>query len=180
MQGILGNILVILHSHLSQTWWICNQLPYFLIAVTSLSFFFLICFQKFPGHQPSPPRSARHIIPLLTSTVEKRPLLQTSGPSFPEGSKTRNSLYELNSVSLSPSSIRSSVSGRSSIDVSALPRTNEVGGLELTLRLCFVWSSEKLHTFLCILLEISSFRGSSTDVKASNIRYNGQCFTFSR
>lgn len=53
-QGILGNALIVLHSRLSQTRWICNQLPYFLITVTSVSlavpasFFWFVsrCFQS--------------------------------------------------------------------------------------------------------------------------------------
>lgn len=135
----------------------------------------------FPVNQPrpSPPRSARHIVPLLTSTVEKPPLLLTSRRPFPEGRTDLSSPRDCSSpssatqVSLSLSSIRSPVSGSSARDVSALARTNTV---VLALSWCsdfaLVWSSEEINTFLCILSEISTFRCSGSGVMASNIRYN--------
>lgn len=113
----------------------------------------------FPVHQPrpSPPRSARRIVPLLTSTVEKPPLLLTSRRPFPEGRTDLSSPRDCSSpssatqVSLSLSSIRSPVSGSSARDVSALARANEV---VLALNRCcdfaLVWSSEEINTFLCI------------------------------
>lgn len=126
-QGILGNVPIVLHPHLSQARLICNQLPYFLITATSFS---LVCFQMFPVHQPqpSPPQSARHFMPLLTSTMDKL----TSEPPCPEGRTNRSHLYDCSStssasqVSLSLSSIHPSVFRSSAKDVSAMTRANEV------------------------------------------------------
>lgn len=192
-QGILGNALIVLHSHLSQTWWICNQLPYFLITVTSVSLavpasFFFICFQMFPAHQPQPsaPRSACHIVPLLTSTAEKPPLLMTSRRLLPKGRANCSSPSDCSlassatQVSLSLSSIHSPVSGSSAGDVSVLARTNEVvRALNQCPDPALVWSSEGINTFLCILSEISTFRRSVSGVRASNIRYNTKYCIFS-
>lgn len=124
-EGILGNVLIFLHPHLSQTWLICNQLPYFLITVTSSS---LICFQMFPVHQPqpSPPQSARHFMPLLTSTMA--PQLLTSQPPLADGRTNRSNLYDCSSTSSASqvSSIHPSVCRSSARDVSALTRANQV------------------------------------------------------
>ncbi|XP_075898427.1 synaptonemal complex protein 2 isoform X2 [Nelusetta ayraudi] len=88
--------------------------------------------EMFPVRQPrpSPPRSARRVVPLLTSTVEKPHLLLTSRRPFPEGRTDLSSPRGCSSpssatqVSLSLSSIRSLGSGSSARDVSALARTN--------------------------------------------------------
>lgn len=130
-QGILGNVLIVLHDHLSQTWLICNRLPYFFKTVTSFS---LVGLQMFPVHQPqpSPPQSARHFMPLLTSTMDKTPRLLTLQPPFPKGNANRINLCDCSStssksqVSLSLSAILPSVCRSSARDVSIPTRANEV------------------------------------------------------
>lgn len=142
----------------------------------------------FPGRQPrpSPPRSARRVVPLLTSTAEKPRLLLTSRCPFPEGradlSSPRgcSSASSATQVSLSLSSIRSLGSGSSERDVSALARTDTVvPAVNWCSHFALVWSSEEINTLLCILSEISTFRCSGSGVGASNIRCNTKYCIFS-